>query len=365
MSSFFGQAGHKLGGEGAREVKRYLVTSLILLILVFLIPWLGSENAPTQASQSQPPQENDVPGEDTEQELPPPDVEVVATGAIDGARIITVLLEGQIVEMDLGSYLVGVVRAEMPASFEIEALKAQAVAARTYTLYKMANGGSERHPDADTCTDITCCKAYSSAAESAALWGDRAAEYEEKIRAAVTQTDGECVLYGGVPALTVFHSSSAGRTMDAQDVWSSALPYLVSVSSPESADTVPGFHSRAAFPAAQLRSILLEALPQAQLTGNASNWFTNMRQQENGTVTALKVGGVEVGGNQLRTILGLRSACFTLAFEGEEVVFYVTGYGHGVGMSQYGANVLAAGGMSYREILEWYYTDTEVKVYEG
>lgn len=339
-----------------------MVTSLILLILVFLIPWLGSENTSTQASQTQ-----QVPPEDTaksEDPAPvPPQAEKVPTGAIDGARIITVLVDGQIVEMDLGSYLVGVVRAEMPASFELEALKAQAVAARTYTLYKMANGGSDNHPDADTCADITCCQAYKSAVECAALWGDRTAEYEEKVRAAVTQTDGECVLYGGVPALTVFHSSSAGRTMDAQDVWSSAVPYLVSVSSPETADTVPGFHSRAVFPAAQLRSILLDALPQAQLTGNASNWFTNIRQETNGTVTTLCVGGVEIGGNQLRTILGLRSACFTLAFDGESVIFYVSGYGHGVGMSQYGANVLAAGGMGYQEILTWYYTDTEVEVY--
>lgn len=345
-------------------MKKYIITTLVLLALVFFVPWLGGESeAKPLVPDETPPQENEVPNENGEPQSAPV-VEHITTGERDGARIITVLLDGQVVEMDLGSYLVGVVRAEMPASFEMEALKAQAVAARTYTLYKIVGGGSENHPDADTCTDINCCKAYKSEAESAVLWGERAAEYEEKIRAAVTQTDGECVLYGGAPALTVFHSSSAGRTMDAQDVWSSAVPYLVSVSSPETEETVPGFHSRASFPAAQLRSILLEALPQAQLTGNASNWFTNMRQQENGTVTALCVGGVEVGGNRLRTILGLRSACFTLAFEGDNVVFYVTGYGHGVGMSQYGANVLAAGGMNYRDILAWYYTDTEVGVYD-
>ena len=342
-------------------MKKYIITTLVLVFLVFFIPWLGGEsNATPDIPDETPPQEDEAPAA----ESTPPVVEPIATGERDGARIITVLLDGQVVEMDLGSYLVGVVRAEMPASFEIEALKAQAVAARTYTLYKIANGGSENHPDADTCTDINCCKAYKSEAESAVMWGERAAEFEEKIRAAVTETDGECVLYGGAPALTVFHSSSAGMTMDAQDVWSSAVPYLVSVSSPETEETVPGFRSRAAFPASKLRSILLEALPQAQLTGNASNWFTGMRQQSNGTVTSLRVGGVEVSGNRLRTILGLRSACFTLAFEGDDVVFYVTGYGHGVGMSQYGANVLAAGGMEYREILMWYYSGTEVGVYE-
>ena len=191
-------------------------------------------------------------------------------------------------------------------------------------------------------------------------WGAAAGEYEAKIRAAVTETDGECVLYGGEPVLAVFHSSSAGMTMNAQDVWSSALPYLVSVGSPENEETVPNFRSVVVFPAGELRETLLSALPEVKLTGSASNWFTHIHQQTNGTVTALRVGGVEVGGNRLRTILGLRSACFTMSFEGENVKFSVEGYGHGVGMSQYGANVLAAGGMDYREILAWYYTDTTV-----
>ena len=105
------------------------------------------------------------------------------------------------------------------------------------------------------------------------------------------------------------------------------------------------------------------ALPEASLTGDPSTWFTNIRQEENGTVTTLAVGGVEVKGNQLRTILGLRSACFTISFDGDTVTFSVTGYGHGVGMSQYGANVLAADGMGYRDILAWYYTGTTVEVY--
>ena len=343
-------------------MRKHLFVSLILIFLVFFIPWLSSGSVPQ--AQETPPQESvpvqPPPEENAENLQPTP--QRIPTGAWDGAMMISVLLDGTVVEMDLGSYLIGVVRAEMPASFELEALKAQAVAARTYTLYKMANGGSANHPDADTCTDINCCKAYSSAEESAALWGTAAAEYEEKIRSAVTATDGECVLYDGQPVLAVFHSSSAGMTMNAQDVWSGALPYLVSVSSPESADTVPNYHSSATFTTAALRTTLLNALPEAQLSGSASNWFTNLRQQSNGTVTSLEVGGVAVTGNRLRTILGLRSACFTLSFDGDSVTFSVVGYGHGVGMSQYGANVLAAGGMTYREILAWYYTNTTVGI---
>ena len=330
------------------------------------IPPQGQEADPPQEQEANPPQEQTaepIP-ENRIDETPPAEEERIA-GQRDGAVMITVLIDGTVVEMDLGSYLVGVVRAEMPASFEIDALKAQAVAARTYTLYKIASGGSANHPQADTCADINCCKAYADRESAAALWGDRAAEYEEKIRAAVTETDGECVLYDGEPVLAVFHSSSAGMTMNAQDVWSSALPYLKSVSSPETAETVPNFCSSVTMSIAQLRSQLLAALPEARLGGNASDWFTNLRLQTNGTITSLQVGGVEIGGNRLRAILGLRSACFTFSFAGDSVTFSVQGYGHGVGMSQYGANLLARSGMDYREILAWYYTDTTVDVYEG
>ena len=177
-------------------------------------------------------------------------------------------------------------------------------------------------------------------------------------------TDGQCILYEGRPVLAVFHSSSAGATQDAADVWSASLPYLRSVETPEDEEAVPGYRSTVSFQAAQLKELLRAALPEAELGGSPSNWFTNIRQQPNGTVTALTVGGVEVGGNQLRTILDLRSACFTMAFDGDQVTFSVTGYGHGVGMSQYGANVLAQGGMAYDEILRWYYTGAEVGIYE-
>ena len=342
-------------------MKKYLLISLFLVFLVFFLPWQQAQDIP----QPEPPEQEDEPPVDSGSSEPnaPPAAEDPAAGPLDGARRITLLLDGTVLEMDLGTYLVGVVRAEMPASFALEALKAQAVAARTYTLYKMENGGSERHPDADTCADINCCKAYMSGEAAAALWGEQAQEYEEKIRRAVSETDGECILYEGKPLLAVFHSSSPGMTMDAQDVWSSALPYLVSVSSPEGSETVPNFHTSASFSLGALRATLLAALPQAQLTGPASNWFTDIRQHTSGTVTSLKVGGVEISGNRLRSILGLRSACFTLSFEGENVIFSVSGYGHGVGMSQYGANVLAQGGMDHREILTWYYTGSSVAVY--
>lgn len=337
-------------------MRKYIATSFLLLFIVFFVPWL---TAAPQAVQEQPETAKPSAQADADESSAP----TPSTGSLDRSQMLRVQLNGQVQEMDLETYLIGVVRAEMPASFEREALKAQAVAARTYTLYKMANGGSTNHPDADACDDITCCKAYKDAETAAAEWGEDTTMYEEKIRAAVQDTDGECILYEGAPILAVFHSSSAGATMDAADVWSESLPYLTSVSSPENGESVPHYHSSGSFPIAALKELLQSALPEADLSGSPTNWFTNIHQTPNGAVTSLDVGGATISGNRLRTILGLRSPSFTISFEGESVVFSVTGYGHGVGMSQYGANVLAANGMDYREILAWYYTDTTVDVY--
>ena len=335
---------------------KHLIASLLLIFLLFFLPWLwGEPSAATPAEDLDTPPAGDAPAQDPA--LPPAPE---AKTSVDQLTPLNVLIGGRLQQVDMRSYLIGVVRAEMPASFEEEALKAQAVAARTYVLHKIAGGGSANHPEADACDDITCCQAYKSEEDAAADWGEQTAEYEAKVRRAVEETDGECVLYEGAPVLAVFHSSSAGVTQDAASVWSASLPYLTSVETPEGEDTVPGYRSAARFPAAELKERLQAALPEANLEGRASNWFTNIQQQPNGTVTSLSVGGVEVGGNQLRTILDLRSACFTISFDGDAVVFSVTGYGHGVGMSQYGANVLAGSGMGYREILEWYYTGAQV-----
>jgi len=334
---------------------KQMIAAFLLIFLIFFLPWLWG--GPAADPEPAPPPAGDV--QPDIDEPPQPDAGDTVPGT-DKTTALNVLAGGKLQQMDMETYLLGVLRAEMPASFEEEALKAQAVAARTYILHKIAGGGSANHPQADACDDITCCQAFKSSEAAAADWGEHAAEYEEKVRQAVTETDGECVLYEGAPVLAVFHSSSVGTTQDVQNVWSASLPYLQSVETPEGEETVPNYHSTASFSAGELREKLLSALPEAKLDGSPSDWFTNIQQQPSGTVTSLTVGGVKVSGNSLRTILDLRSACFTISFDGDTVSFSVTGYGHGVGMSQYGANVMAENGMSYREILEWYYTGTTV-----
>lgn len=284
------------------------------------------------------------------------------TAAVHHDRDVTLTIQdGDTTEqMTLERYLTGVVRGEMPASFEMEALRAQAAAERSYVYYQLAAGRKDAHPDADFCTDHTCCSAYLSETAAREKWGGDFAPWNTRVEQAVSDTDGQVVLYNGRPILAVFHSSSAGRTAAAGDVWSGDLPYLVSVDSPEGEATVPNYYSTVTFTAAEAKEKLLAAYPELKLSGTPDRWFGAAAENGSGRVETVSVGGTDIEGTELRRIFGLRSACFTVAADSESVTFRVTGYGHGVGMSQYGANQLAREGKTWQEILEWYYTGATV-----
>ena len=284
------------------------------------------------------------------------------TAAVHHDRDVTLTIQdGDTTEqMTLERYLTGVVRGEMPASFEMEALRAQAAAERSYVYYQLAAGRKDAHPDADFCTDHTCCSAYLSETAAREKWGGDFAPWNTRVEQAVSDTDGQVVLYNGRPILAVFHSSSAGRTAAAGDVWSGDLPYLVSVDSPEGEETVPNYYSTVTFTAAKAKEKLLAAHPELKLSGTPDRWFGAAAENGSGRVETVSVGGTDIEGTELRRIFGLRSACFTVAADSESVTFRVTGYGHGVGMSQYGANQLAREGKTWQEILEWYYTGATV-----
>ena len=333
----------------ASQFRQTAAVSAVLLALLFLLP----------LAVIVPFRETLFSARDTVDES---EAEPFAPGDLDAAVTLRVLNGETVEEMDLGTYLVGVVRAEMPASFELEALKAQAVAARTYTLYKIQTGGNHGD-DADICTDSTCCQAYIAEDRARENWGDDADENEAKIEAAVRDTDGETILYDGVPILAVFHSSSAGRTRAAGEVWVNDLPYLQAVESPEPGDAIPNYYSRAEFTAEEFREKVLAALPEADLSGTMDTWLQNAVTDTAGSVETVEVGGVMVKGSTVRSILGLRSACFEWEIQGQTLVFFVTGFGHGVGMSQYGANQMAAEGADYVEILTHYYTGVTVAPY--
>ena len=269
------------------------------------------------------------------------------------------LADGTVKELSMADYLWGVVAAEMPASFEEEALKAQACAARTYTVIQQ-DGGGDRHPSgAQVCADSTCCQAYVERETAEARWGLQAGEYSDKITRAVAETDGLGVLYEGEPIQALFFSSAAGRTVDAVEVWGNSVDYLKSVDSPEG-EEVPNYHTQTALPADEVKRLTLAAYPGADLSGDPSGWFGAVTPGEGGAVASVLLGGATLTGSQVRSLFGLRSPSFTVAWDGTDFVFSVTGYGHGVGMSQYGANAMAKEGGTFRDILTWYYTGAQV-----
>ena len=283
-----------------------------------------------------------------------------AQGQKDGGVQLAVKNGDAVEIMALDAYLQGVVRGEMPASFELEALKAQAAAERTYIYYQLAAGRKEVHPNADVCTDPSCCNAWLSEEAAREKWGGDFDGWESRIEEAVAATDGQVALYDGQPILAVFHSSSAGKTAGAGDVWSGDMPYLRSVDSPEGEETVPNYYSAAEFTAAEAKALLAQAHPELTFSGGPDKWFGAVEKDESGRVGTVEVCGAPLRGVEVRRIFSLRSACFTIDAAADRVTFRVTGYGHGVGMSQYGANELARQGRTWQEILLWYYADIAI-----
>ena len=277
--------------------------------------------------------------------------------------MITVRQAGAVRTLPLSEWLPGVVAAEMPASFAPEALRAQAVAARTYVT-DHASHRPKAHPDADVCDDPKCCTAWCSDADMEKKWGADAASNRARIAAAVADTDGEILTWEGAPIRAVFHSSSAGQTESSAALWGDR-PYLVSVSTPETAQDVPNYVSTAEIAADAVRAAVLDRYPDCVLGDDPGTWFGTPVLDDSGRVANIPVGSETLTGAQVRALFSLRSAAFSVAYSGGTFTFTVTGSGHGVGMSQYGANVMALRGSGYADILAHYYPGTTLIRAEG
>ena len=266
--------------------------------------------------------------------------------------VVELCYAGEIRSLPLEEYLVGVVLAEMPASFEEEALKAQAVAARTFAVRQMKNG---KHTDCSLCADSTCCQAWSCGETLQEKLGDSWQYYWEKAKTAVTQTAGEVLTYNGELIDAVYFSCSGGRTEDAVAVWGSEVPYLQSVvSGGEEAASV--FESQVAVDIGAFQSTILQHVPEADFSLDPSQWVGSAAVTDGGGVDHMEIGGCVINGTDLRRLFHLNSTDFVVSVTDESVVFSVRGYGHRVGLSQYGANAMAKTGCTYREILLHYYT---------
>ena len=335
-------------------IKRTVIISIILLIAALCLPLLF-----VGKSASQTPEETNAPSPSPTNPAPSADpVKHVYSPGKDSGIGFTSLIDGKPMDVTMEAYLPHVLAGEMPAAFEAEALKAQAVAARTYILF-FINSENPRHPQADVCGDANCCKAYLSEEALRERWGDKYEEYWQKMLSAVAETDGQCLTWEGQVIQAAFHSSSYGKTEDSGNIWAS-LPYLVSVDSPETEADVPNYITTVEVSPEDFRRTILDGFPNAALGNDPALWLGEISYNDSGRVDRAIIGGAEVTGIQLRGLFSLRSAAFQLEYTGEYFLFTVTGYGHGVGLSQYGANVMAKSGKTYDEILSHYYPGTEL-----
>ena len=255
----------------------------------------------------------------------------------------------EIVEVPLEEYVIGVVAGEMPASFNIEALKAQAVASRTYALKK-----SESSKNDYDVVDTTSNQVYIDYDEMKEKWQNNYDTYVSKVKEAVAQTKGEVVLYNNNLIDAMFFSTSNGYTENSEDVFSSNMPYLVSVDSSWDKEESPVFSSTKEVSKS-------EFLFNLGLDINDSINIESIEKTNTGRVKTIVINGKKFESSKIRSAFDLKSTSFTINVNNDKVVFNVNGYGHGVGMSQYGANGMAKAGYKYNDILTHYYKNCDIK----
>ena len=255
--------------------------------------------------------------------------------------------------LDMEEYLVRVLLGEMPATFEEEALKAQSVAARTYARKARETGG--KHGDGSVCIHSGCCQAYLEPEAYLVKGGTEAGI--EKMRNAVRETAGQCLQYEGELIEATYFSCSGGRTEEAVAVWGSEYPYLLAVDSPGE-ENARWYTDEISFTPEDFFAALDLEVPEGK-----QPWLGTCTYTNGGGVETLVIGGRTFTGTQLRSRLGLRSTAFTIEIKEDRICITTKGYGHRVGMSQYGAEAMAAAGSDYREILAHYYPGTELMTF--
>lgn len=269
--------------------------------------------------------------------------------------------EDRTIKMNLEEYVMGVVSAEMPASFDIEALKAQAVAARTFALSKILNKCMQAK-GGDIC-DSTHCQVYMNSNERIKTWDSaKSKEYLEKIKKAIKDTENLVITYNNeIIKSPQYFAVSSGKTENSWEVFASKEPYLVSVDSPGE-EQAPKFTSVIDIKVKEFISKVNNNVKDARLsTSNLKSAVKILTRSEGGAVKEIKLGNKTISGVQFRTLFALNSANFTLNYGKDSISISCKGYGHGVGMSQWGANSMAKAGKNYMEIIKHYYSGTEVK----
>jgi stage II sporulation protein D len=340
-------------------MKRYFMFLVLFSAAVLVIPavpvYFSAERTSTSASGSI--------AEPDEAATEPPSSAEEAENEFSGTYKVLDVSTGEVIEVSAEEYVVGAVCAEMPATFEPEALKAQAVAARTYAERQRLRELENPTPElcgADFSNDTSKYQGYFTVNQAKQYFGDNFEVSYNKIKSAADEVCGYIITYEDEPIISAFHSMSSGTTESAENVWGASVDYLIPVDS--SFDTsAPKYMEEVSFDKEILRSELTAAFEGLQLGEDFTKWITVSSVSDSGTVLEVQVGNMNVTGSELRSALSLRSACFEIEYSDDSATFTTKGYGHGVGMSQYGANAMAAEGKTWQEILEHYYPGCEIE----
>jgi len=343
-------------------MKNRFIFALIIFSMLFIIPTvtlsyfekkIDSPGGNVSEVQTEKPDTtiDDIPVASAQLDLSEPDLIKVYN-----------LKTNEVIVIDFEEYLKGVVASEMPAEFNFEALKAQAVTARTYLLFKFKKypNGQPEHLDAPICTG-THCQVWNSKDNLIAShedgWYDT---YWSKIEEAVNSTKSQILTYDGKIIEPLFHSTSGGRTENSEDVFSTSVPYLRSVESPYE-NEAPKQHDSTKVSVTDFISKLNSVYGELNITpSNLKDKIQLGGTSEGGKIKTLLIDGTEISGREIRSLFNLNSTNFSFIQTNNEIEIVTTGYGHGVGMSQWGANGMGEEGYNYKEILKHYYTGIEI-----
>ncbi len=324
-------------------MKRVLIIYIILLLAVIFTPIAALDLSEFSFSNVK----NTVFGDDKG------DAEVQETGVVK----VMAKADGNIMTTSVEEYLVGCVASEMPATYHEEALKAQAVAAYT-NLVRLRKNPDSALNGADISDDPKTHQGYINDETQKKKWGDKYERYHEKILAAVSEVAGQAVTYESEPIVAAYCAISMGKTENAADIWGGSLPYLTSVVS--SGDKLsPDYSSTVILTADQFKNAV-SGETDINLSDDPSAWIGNIDFTEAGSVKSVCIGGKSVTGTKARNLFSLRSPSFSVEYSNGNFVFNVFGYGHLIGMSQYGADYMARNGSDYKAILSHYYTGTQL-----
>ena len=334
-------------------MKKIYVLLIIFIFCTFAIPIIFTKNTVSGKNVNET---NEIQEENEIQEVQMIDYDYKQYDTIKLLHADT----GEIEELPLDTYLLGVVSAEMPANFEQEALNAQALVARTYTIYSIVHN-QDKHGEADICDDSNCCQAWISKEDRMARWEEAERESNwRKIEVAVNTTAGRIITYNGEVIDAFFHSNSGGTTEAPVNVWGGTnYPYLQSVET-AGEDAYSQYSSEVVLTKEELQNKILAKHLDFTIDYNQSDCIQILEYTESGRVKTIKIGNLNLSGVEVRSTLGLKSANFEITIDGDNIKFAVKGYGHGVGMSQTGADSMAKSGSNYEEIVKHFYTGVEI-----